>query len=263
MDIPIPKIDFDDINKFESSCGLFLIVFAVLLGCVDDKYFFCPLWLIIILLVFGATSMIVGLIKWRMRQKSVDEKLGLEIEEIRKRISAATDDDKERNMHEKIGTSMDKATQNGNKQKTTKGNQIKNVYKLLDKLSKINNLKYDVLTEQKISGKYIYDALLVAKQDGINDKVIEIKYQQKNLAPTHINDYMLQLAAMLTEYRKAISKNANAVLLLLYEEMPIDANEIRLKLLNEALKIPELSGIQIEVVKASDIDNFDANILCI
>lgn len=263
MELPIPQINFDDFNKFVSSCGFFLIIIAVLSLCIDVEIFAFSCCLTIGLFVIGAAAMAFGLINWYKRQDKLDEKLDLEIKIIKKELSSATDIEKDKNLKEIINESSENFSQPSNKNIAKIQEYQNNVYKLLDKLSKFNNPKYKVLIEQKISGKHIYDAIFMANTRNINDKVIEIKYIQSFASSNHIDPILFRLTGMLAEYKKEISKSANAVLLLLCDEVTVSSIKMRQKIIKRALGIPELKGLQVEIIDTSQIESFDPDILCV
>ncbi len=263
MELPIPQINYDDLYKFVSSCGFFLIIIAVLSLCIDVECFTFSCWLTIGLFVVGIAAMVFGIYNWYKRQKELNKKLGLEIDALEKTLSPATEIEKQKNMQEIINNESENTTQQGNEYKIKIQEYQHDVNKLLEKLSKSNNPKYKVFIEQKISGRHIYDAIFRSKSGNINDKVIEIKYERSFALSNHIDPILLRLTGMLAEYKKEVSKSANAVLLLLCDKVTLSSIKMRQKIIKRALGIPELKGLQVEIIDTSQIESFDPDILCV
>ena len=102
MDFLSPKISFDDINKFEASCGLFLLIGFVASYIYDNNNVIIPFWLKITIVVFGLAAIGRGLYKWRDRQKKLDVKLELEIEEKARDLAAASEKKEEEKIENNI-----------------------------------------------------------------------------------------------------------------------------------------------------------------
>lgn len=89
MDFLSPKISFDDINKFETSCGLLFLTVAAASYIYDNNNEIIPLWVTITIAIIGLFFISWGLYHWRERQKSLDKKLKLEIREKENKLNAA------------------------------------------------------------------------------------------------------------------------------------------------------------------------------
>ena len=184
---------------------------------------------------------------------------------LEEKLIPATDSEKEQNIQKMIVTDTTDCVklQPINEPDSNKERCINYANKLLKKLSSINNPNYIVLLEHKLSDKFIYDAVLMSKNRDEKDKIIEIKHIRASLSLHNLDTILSELTEMLAEYKKNVSRNATAIIILLLDsEAKEKICEIKNDIFKRALDKPELIGLHIEIIKVADIDNYDANFLC-
>ena len=285
MDFLSPKISFDDINKFEASCGLFLLIGFVASYIYDNNNVIIPFWLKITIVVFGLAAIGRGLYKWRDRQKKLDVKLELEIEEKARDLAAASEKKEEEKIENNIkiliGTQNVEQNDNirnnhpnehskENEKGKAGGNKRAEEYflqktrEMSQKISKLENRNYTIRFHQLLGNQYLYDMICQSNNKNLNDKVVEIKYIGGfQLNQKWIDRSIGGLDAMMHAYKKEIRKESNLVLVIIYSNPSIDTENIRNEIYRSILDKPNLNGLRIQFVKEQDIDKFDANILCV
>jgi hypothetical protein len=284
MDFLSPKKSFDDINKFEASCGiLFLTVAAVSYIYVNSPEI--PLWVIITIAVIGLFLISWGLYHWHKRQESLDEKLELEIKLLKEKLKDATkaqikektenntkillgaqnvgQNDNTRNIHPNEHSKENEKEETGGN-KHAERDFLRVTEEMFQKMSKLENRNYTIRFHQLLGNQYLYDMICQSNNKNLNDKVVEIKYIGGfQLNQKWIDRSIGGLDAMMYAYKKEIRKESNLVLVIIYSNPSIDTENIRNEIYQSILDKPNLNGLRIQFVKEQDIDKFDANILCV
>ena len=272
----LPNVNSDDINKFETSSGFFLLVIAGISLYFDSEHQLISIWLKILVAGLGVIVMAWGLRCWRIRQDMLDEKLGLEIDTIKRSLSDSSKTEQEKKMKEKIKNVNDMHSQDNTQSKQTSQQNIEKgtkeqferlrdlEEKMVDKLVGVNNPNYTARAYQKTSNGAIFDFIYQSNYKYFKDKVIDFRFVLSQNQEKSLDHVLNQMQWLISKYRQFVRKKANIVLVIIYDNLGKDSSEWKYRLLQQARtksEFQDLRDIQIEFVKTSDIDKFDGNIL--
>ena len=272
----LPNVNSDDINKFEASSGFFLLVLAGISLYFDSEHKLIPIELKILVAVLGVIVMSWGLRCWRIRQNMLDEKLGLEINTIKRSLSTSSETEREKKIEQKIENANDTHSQDNtqskqtSQQNTEKGTkeQFERLReleeKMIDKLMGVNNSNYTAHVYQKTSNGAIFDFIYQSNYKYFKDKVIDFRFVLSQNQEKSLDHVLNQMQWLISKYHQFVRKKANIVLVIIYDNLGKDSSEWKYSLLQQARtksEFQDLRDIQIEFVKTSEIDKFDGNIL--
>lgn len=277
MGFLLPKVNFDDINKFEVSFGILLLLLSAASFIFEDTLQVVPLWIRIAIAVFGLAAITRGLCQWSKRQDRLDEKLDLEIMEKKNKLHDAN----QKQIEDKVTHDAEnfiipksapqnatevKIQQHDEEETESKDIAIKRylniTHKMYQHLSRINNPYYTVLKNKSIQNIFFYNLIYKSQKNDLNDRIVEVIYCNETgnddwIGLLNMNGLEIQTAM----YRRDVRRSANLVLVIVYNTAFVSTEQIRNKIKQQIVGKSDLLGMQIFFVKEDEIDKFDANII--
>ena len=278
MDLPLPKINFDDINKFEASWGAFLLVGVVASFIFKDKCKIIPIWIKIIVVVIASIATIRGLCKWRKRQTLLDENLDLDNKEKKQKLQDASQqkiDYKETTIAKEvieqttikqnaINENLQPEAENKEMNESAIDNYRKVIHKMFQQLSNISNPDYMALKNKSINNFFLYDLIYQSQKKGVNDKVVEVRYIKELQDNINIMRLLNGLDIQISMYRRDINQATDIIMVIVYKNSDgVSTEQFRNKIKQHITDIAALHGMQLYFVQEEEIDKFNANILLV
>lgn len=220
-------------------------------------------------MVFGISLLSYGLSGWGKRQKKLNKQLDCETEQRILQLRQATKEDSQKKRIEDININIEEPVQikessirSGEQGRIdvqeyiNKCQQIEN--EIVSGFRRMSDSNFEVLTEKK-NGIFLYDLILKSKRSDVNDKLIEIKYLTRPTLGNAMKSILHTLEIMVSSYKRAINPCATAVIIIVCQD-DVDGNDMRYQLMSRAVGLPNLVGLEVEVIKESKIKDFNYNI---
>ena len=132
--------------------------------------------------------------------------------------------------------------------------------KTIQQLSKIDYQHYITQIQKTIGNCFLYDLIYKSLNANLNDKIVEIKYVRELREDNHfINKLLDGLEIQISVYRRNIRKQADLVLVIVYDTSTVDIEQIRNKIRLYTFDNTALHGMQVEFIKEQKINEFNAN----
>lgn len=281
------KIEFGDVNRFLTSLGLIFLGLAFFLPwfinqndklltieqeninkltptaqkiiksqqdtllTINDTFPYLSFGLIVI----GLLLLIIGIIRWNIRQAISDR---IQDEELKsKEIQNLSSQDKRELIANEIENYESESEEDA---------EIENIDQNIDNYIKIENQIYLQLNQayksrftlsQNIKiGDYNYDIILKSRSlETDNDRIVEIKFHKTMLTIENLKDAATQLVLSAKNYEFTFKRRTLPFLIIIYSE-----NEFDLNLKDYKIKIQEYSKtlgktLRVKFVKESEIIN--------
>jgi hypothetical protein len=292
------KIDYGDINKFLVSIGLVLIGLAVLVPYLYLKEDFGlyleqsqidkfqdPIkelitskqnqvinvqklipWISFAFLLLGLSSSIIGLVRWFQRQSKIDEKFDKEIKKLDLEIDSLTPEEKRQKVMKEVNE-IEKEEQLEPEMSITTYSEKQaylNYMNVEDSIIKVfenyNSPNFDILSQQRLGGRFEIDILLKSKTKRFSDRIVEIKYFRKQLPYSIIEKALQQLNTYISYYKQVANKQVVPVLLLIYNQNNLPMERIvqyQNQIIDDSQIIPNLNRLKVEFIEESKIEEFN------
>jgi hypothetical protein len=293
------KIEYGDINRFLVSTGLVLVTvslalpyfylsedFGLYLEEEKIKLFSLQIQNLILkkqqfveliqdlipytsigLSISGLFLLTIGLVRWFKRQSNIDKKENLELFKLELEINKLTPEEKrgKAEIEMEIEETSEIQSHTHTLSSSTKEEAVNNYLRIEERLVKHfkenKGESFGILDNVKVAGRFWVDIILEAKTREFSDKIIEVKYANKEISNTIITDALTNLDQTSKLYHFFYDRKVVSVLILVFSNklaLPEDQLKGLAQRVNDnAGKYKFLKRFQFYPIDESDIEKLD------
>jgi hypothetical protein len=225
-------------------------------------------WISGFLVILGSVCIAIGLYKWWIKQKNLDEKEELELDLLRHNVGTLDNEESiEKAKKEVEDTALNsKSELKVEKPKVkvdTQSEQWKDLLSIeksiLAKIQKDNPINFEIKQNVKIADKYLADIVLQSYTKDKLDRLIEVKLIRDKIDTKALISGLRSMQGFAVTYINLFKKHMRGFYILIYDDELDNNNRIQelQQTLNRYIAENKLNFIKISLFKISSIDNLD------